>query len=257
MYDTSKLDLRKLNSLTKYPSIPTFHSLGERGVLLDECVDFGDKELVYTEKVDGTNSRMVFMPDGRYLIGSREEWLTASGDLIANPAQGIVEATKLHAERMNRKLEHKEEHALVIYAETYGGKATAASKQYTGSRALGVRMFDICLVDLNLLDNPLEKISVWREAGGQEFITEDELMASSQLIDLDLTPRVETNNPPPTDLQECFEWLKASIPETRVALDEGARGEPEGLVVRTKDRSKIAKIRYEDYSRHFRKLRKK
>jgi len=40
------------------------------------------------------------------------------------------------------------------------------------------------------------------------------------------------------------------IPATLVALDSAAGGNPEGLVMRTVDRSRIAKIRFEDYQRH-------
>src|SRR2546423_1469408 len=37
-FDTRTIDLRKLSSLTKYPSIPTYHALGEKGALLEEPV---------------------------------------------------------------------------------------------------------------------------------------------------------------------------------------------------------------------------
>jgi hypothetical protein len=45
-------------------------------------------------------------------------------------------------------------------------------------------------------------------------------------------------------------WLESMLPTTLVALDTDAGGSPEGLVVRTADRSRIAKIRFEDYQRH-------
>ncbi|WP_236142941.1 RNA ligase family protein [Nostoc sp. CMAA1605] len=86
-------DLNKLNSLTKYPSIPTYHALGEKGKLLEETVTF-DGEVILTEKVDGTNSRIILLPDGNYVLGSREELLFAKGDLIGNPALGIVNSLK-------------------------------------------------------------------------------------------------------------------------------------------------------------------
>lgn len=44
-------------------------------------------------------------------------------------------------------------------------------------------------------------------------------------------------------------WLSETLLRTRVALAEAASGHPEGVVVRTEDRSVIAKIRYEDYKR--------
>jgi hypothetical protein len=50
-----KLALTRLNSLTKYPSIPTFHPLGERGRLLDEHLPVPAEPLYATEKINGTN----------------------------------------------------------------------------------------------------------------------------------------------------------------------------------------------------------
>ena len=98
-----RVDLRRLNSATKYPSIMTYHSLGEKGSLLDEHMDMGDGELIFTEKVDGTNSRIVVAPGADYVLGSREELLHARGDLIFNPALGIVEAIRDVAERQARR----------------------------------------------------------------------------------------------------------------------------------------------------------
>jgi hypothetical protein len=84
MASTRDFDLRKLNSATEYPSIPTYHALGERGVLLNDHVSFHGQGIVATEKVDGTNSRITLMPDGCYLVGSREELLHAKGDLTSS-----------------------------------------------------------------------------------------------------------------------------------------------------------------------------
>ncbi len=69
-------DLNKLNSMTKYPSIPTYHALGDKGALLEQTVSF-DGEIILTEKIDGTNSRIVLLPDGNFVLGSREELLFA------------------------------------------------------------------------------------------------------------------------------------------------------------------------------------
>ena len=71
MFDVRAVDLRLLNSLTKYPSIPTYHTLDPRdGGLTDPATVFSG-DVIATEKVDGTNSRLVLLPDGSYLIGSR------------------------------------------------------------------------------------------------------------------------------------------------------------------------------------------
>src|SRR5262249_26329407 len=92
-FETRAVDLVKLNSMTKYPSIPTYHLLGEKGALLDERVAFAGRVLG-SEKVDGTNGRVIFLPDGCWIVGSREELLLARGDLIGNPALGIADALK-------------------------------------------------------------------------------------------------------------------------------------------------------------------
>ena len=73
------------NSLTKYPSIQTFHKM-EKGILKDELTFPANESLeVYmTEKIDGSNIRFIIY-NGDYLIGSRKEWIYAKGDrLISN-----------------------------------------------------------------------------------------------------------------------------------------------------------------------------
>lgn len=67
--------------------------------MLEECIEFNGP-VTLTEKVDGTNSRIIVLPDGSYLIGSREELLYARGDLIGNPALGIVDALRDVAENL-------------------------------------------------------------------------------------------------------------------------------------------------------------
>lgn len=250
MYKTRELDLRKLNSATKYPSIPMYHAMGERGALLEETVDFGGRELIATEKVDGTNSRIMLMPDGYYLIGSREELLYARGDLIHNPALGIVDTLKPVAERIVDQVSTPDEWATVVYLETYGGKTTAAAKQYTSRREFGYRVFDVSRVPLTELDEDLKSIAVWRENAGQTFLDEGELTDLVGSLDLCLTPRIPIRESLPVTIDETDAWLQSMIPATLVSLDAEAGGKPEGLVVRTSDRGRIAKIRFDDYARH-------
>jgi hypothetical protein len=44
-------------------------------------------------------------------------------------------------------------------------------------------------------------------------------------------------------------FVAEHLPGTRVALDGGAGGRAEGVVLRTADRSVIAKARFQDYRR--------
>ncbi|MBF9135173.1 hypothetical protein I0C86_40555 [Plantactinospora sp. S1510] len=249
-FNVRTADLAAINSMTKYPSIPTYHKLGERGALLDEYVPFAGT-VIGTEKVDGCNGRVVLLPDGSYLIGSREELLYGSGDLVANPALGIVDALRLLADRLltNRVVDRP----TVYYAEVYGGKTTAASRQYTSTKQVGYRLFDIAKVDgfEEMLHWPSAQIAAWRDQGGQRFYSETALGIEADSVGAQLTPRlfVDSAVNVPTKVADTHVWLAQRLPATRVALDSGAGGLAEGIVLRTPDRSAIAKIRFQDYKR--------
>lgn len=254
-------DLRALNSLTKYPSIPTYHALDPKnGGLLEECVSFagpgGSDGVIATEKVDGTNARIILLPDGTYLLGSREELLYAQGDLIGNPALGIVEQLKPVADALTGTLAHSGDNALrVLYLELYGGKVGGAAKQYTTDPArFGRRLFDAAYV--GLLDErlawPAQQISAWRDGGGQAFRNEAQLTSAAQVAGVELAPRLLDEfyaDALPTTVEGMHAMLLDVLPKTGVALDEGAGGRPEGIVFRSPDRRVIAKARFQDYER--------
>lgn len=262
-------DLRKINSATKYPSILTFHELGEKGRLLGDLnVMFGGEQVIVTEKIDGTNSRIILFGAGDYIIGSREELLHARGDLIHNPALGIVEAVRPIADKLANSLDLQGK-IVVVYGETYGGKTTA-SKAYGSS--IGFRIFDVTAMPYahpnrgsgnsheidfaGLMNMELEAISRWRENGGQLFLDEQEIQGHASMAGVGVTPRLQIApgiGGPPADLIGCHAWLKTILPgNTNAPLEGDLKGKPEGVVVRTRDRSKIAKIRFEDYERTLR-----
>jgi len=245
--DTRNIDLQRLNSATKYPSILTLHKLGEKGRLTDVLNMVPEPGLVVTEKVDGTNTRIIFMPDGLYLVGSREHLLHAKGDLIHNSALGIVESVRAMADRINAK-RSLDGTIKILFLETYGGKTTAAAKNYTSDQSFGHRVFDLVTLDANILGLSLQEISAWRENGGQSFASEEELQSFSEMFDVPLTERLATPSLP-SDHADVLTWLETVIPQTFAALDTEARQEPEGVVVRSADRSRIAKIRFADYRR--------
>jgi len=56
----------------------------------------------------------------------------------------------------------------------------------------------------------------------------------------------------PTGLEETHHFL-LSLGDSRCRLDDEAAGVPEGVVVRSPDRSRIAKLRREDYERTLRR----
>lgn len=248
----SQEDLARLNSATKYPSILTYHALGERGRLTSELtVEFADSVYV-TEKIDGTNARIIVPPVGLdgVIIGSREELLHHTDDLIRNPSQSIVSTLykifQCGAEPLS--VAHSSSYVTVIYGEVYGGKVTAGSKQYTATGATGFRVFDIATIPPEVLDLPIDRIAAWRDRGGQDFVDVNELEALAFEAGFKTVPQLAVSMPP-TGLQETLAWLSSHAPESRSALDVDAGKRAEGVVVRSGDRSAIVKIRFEDYRR--------
>jgi hypothetical protein len=242
-----KSELAALNSATKYPSIPTFHVMGDRGVLTEEHSVDPEQEWLLSEKVDGTNARLILMPDGSYLIGSREELLYASGDLVHNPSLGIVDRLVLVAETITKRLPGL---ILVVYGEVYGGSVGKASKHYTATRAVGFRVFDIALVPVSVLGWEPSVVSAWREHGGQEWCEQFEVERFAKDWNLAVVPQLGEGFVP-RSLADVYRWLQKAVSMTRAGLDgaDGPCGLAEGVVIRTPDRSAIAKIRFEDYHR--------
>ena len=254
-FNVREVDLGKLNSITKYPSIPTYHEMGERGVLRETPLALSGP-LVGTEKVDGTNARIVLLPDGTYVLGSREELLYARGDLIGNPALGIVAALRDLAERLVSEVAIGDT-ITAFYLEVYGGAIGGNAKQYSGSRLVGYRLFDILRLEryAELLDLRQEQLAAWREAGGQSFLPVSELAEWAARLELPQVPPVWQGDALPRGLAETHAFLQGVLERSLCTLDDGAGGRPEGIVVRSADRSAIAKLRFEDYERTMRRLR--
>lgn len=254
-FDVRTIDLAKLNSLTKYPSIPTYHAMGERGMLTPNSVAFPPGPVVGTEKIDGTNARVLVLPDNSYILGSREQLLYAEGDLIGDMALGIVEALRPLAPRMKER-SWNEDSVSVFYGELYGGKVTAASKQYTSGQAVGFRLFDIAIIpDYGTqLSRQAADIASWRDGGGQMFLPEAALAGYAKAVDIPLTPRLQTMDASmlPTSIEAMQAFLQQALPISQSMLDANTEGRPEGIVWRTENRSVIAKARFEDYKRTLR-----
>jgi hypothetical protein len=253
------IDIGALNSATKYPSIETYHTLNPRNGLLSEPAMAFTGTVVLTEKVNGTNGRIIVLPDGDWYIGSREELLYARGDRIINPALGIVQALLPLAGSIastEHEFSAKSGTAWVYYLEVYGHRIGSGAKNYTTHELTGFRLFDVAAINTDVLGWPRDKISSWREHGGQSFLSEDVLHEAADLERVQLVPRlgaIPAENLP-QGLPEMREFLAVYAPGTRVALDGSGQGTAEGIVLRTDDRSVIAKARFEDYDRTLRKL---
>lgn len=249
------MDWNRLNSASKYPSILTYHKLGEYGRLTSEIqVPFeSGKPIIATEKINGANGRLILFPlEGApthqfdWVIGSREEILTARGDRIPNPSLGIVESL--------RPVLHEADFALpkdvikVYFFEAYGGEISG-SKEYTLTSAQGARLLDIAEISLDILNKTVQEIARWRDTGGQYYYSEGRLAMSAQEEGLKLVPRFLIERLP-ADHEKMLEFLKVTAGKTMVGLD--VIGKAEGIVVRDEQRHTIAKIRHEDYERTLR-----
>ncbi|MEL6733504.1 MAG: RNA ligase family protein [Bacteroidota bacterium] len=245
-----KYGKEKVNTLTKYPSILTLHKFGERGRFTNGITTNIEGETMYaSEKIDGTNVRIICYGE-EFLVGSRNNILHYSKDFYWDESMGIVNQFY----KMNLPVVQPDK-LTIIFGELFGGKITANSKDY-GKEDHGYRVFDIAIIDdLDILEESITAISNWRESSldssiddtlayGQRFLNLDELKS----YNFDLVPQIKFE-------LENFEHLtvlnalEKYISQTNVALTETARGGTEGVVLRNHDRTKIVKLRFEDYRR--------
>lgn len=251
-------EFRKVNSMTKYPAIETFHKIDSTNGQLQEELNVIFKGKVYfTEKIDGTNGRIIVFPDGDWIIGSREELLCAKGDRIWNSALGIVNSLHYIADTLAQM--HRHDVPTVYYGEVYGhGINGKAAHNYTkNSTKTAFRLFDAVELDEfdDLIPQSREQIAGWRDRGGQRFLNYSALTMFAHDRALPQVPDVRSMNVHwlPSGVQEVYELLKESISDSLVCLDLHVQGRAEGLIARSHDRKQIAKIRFEDYERTMRK----
>jgi len=247
--------MAKLNTLTKYPSIKTYHEI-DRGILKDALTDdkpFPCTELFVTEKVDGTNARILVWNDD-YIIGSREELLYRRGDLFGNPSQGIVSVLKPYAERIVSRFSG--DTLYVLYGEVYGSNINGA-KQYTRQKTASVRFFDVARfsgVEGFMLED-INYLSALREEPPHFLVSKDERNPLLRSLGLEPVPPlcVLDGGSFPTDRVEVYNWMKQFY-YTKATLDEEAfDGRAEGMVIRDDLNRCIRKLRFEDYEKTFRK----
>ncbi len=245
--------IASLNSATKYPSILTYHALGEKGRLKPELVaEPPAQPLEVYEKVDGTNARVIVSPDGDFYIGSREDLLYAKGDRIINPALNIVETLLPWVDELSRAWRKMSNGWGVFFGEVYGANIGSEWKNYA-STVRGFRVFDIIAFEnvpafMSLISQTPDRVAAWRDTGGQVFLTTPQRAEICDEAGVPEVPTLSQIAALPRTVQETYDWLCEVCPKSKVVLD-GGLGEPEGVVVRTPGREFIAKIRFEDYCR--------
>ena len=245
-----KYGKEKINTLTKYPSILTLHKFGERGRFTDEITTNIEGETMFaSEKIDGTNVRIICYGE-EFLVGSRNNILHYSKDFYWDESMGIVN------QFYEKKLPTLQTDKLtIIFGELFGGKITGNSKDY-GKEKHGYRVFDLATIeDLKILEEPITAISNWRESSLDSSVDET-LKYGQGFADLEKLKSYNFNLVPQIEFEiENFEHqtvlnsLEKYISKTNVSLTETARGGTEGVILRNQDRSKIVKLRFEDYRR--------
>lgn len=260
----SRDQLPMLDSATKYPSILTYHALGERGRLTEDLsVQFpGDWPVWLTEKVDGTNARIIVFPNGQFLIGSRDDLLYASGDFVRNQTMGIVETLlrgwtavetdDTHSSSVDWSTFASPSELVVLFVEVYGFGIGKAAKVYAHtSKITSFRLFDVVRIPLAILDNLLamtpERVAHWRDTGGQVF----DLCDSLGNLGIPVVPTIGiiSANELPKSVRDANTFLHTRVGYTQCPLTSEYSGRAEGLVLRTNNRWTIAKMRFEDYAR--------
>lgn len=248
----------RLNSATKYPSIPAYHEMGARGRLSEPVVDFGRDMVSVSEKVDGTNARVIILPtSGQWVIGSRETLLSCSEDWIYNKQDGVVdELASVASKLLGQAILAGSRQVSVFFFEVYGGVIGQSWKHYTRDPGqFGHRLFDVIRFGIKefieLMRLPRDQIAPWRDHGGQPFLSWPDFVDVAQETNLLRAPVLERQVPGwelPQGLQETSDWLDAWFPDgaTRAGLSVFA-GRPEGVVLKSHDHKVTAKLRFEDY----------
>lgn len=196
-----------------------------------------------------------------FLIGSRENLLHCEGDIIINTTLDIVE-TLLSQGVTNKCVETQkfmnivdpEKHIVIFYGEVYGGKI-GSHKQYSLLGLRSFRMFDINLIHadtaISLMKKDLKDVSSWRDNTPQLFLCVKDFFDLSKKANLESVPEIKIDSLPES-IEDTHELLRNLANVSLCGLDF-LKGKPEGIVVRNNDRTKITKIRYEDYERFLKK----
>lgn len=258
------MDFDCLNSATKYPSIETYHKINGY-ILTDDLTDgksFAGQNVYITEKIDGSNGRIIITTDddgliSDFLIGTRNDIIYARGDRVLNHTERMVDSLIPESEIIIRNAQSNTSllpnSIYVLYGENYGGRI-CGWKQYTTTGECSIRYFDMWHMPVSefieLLNNPIDSISSWRDHGGQPYVSVTELkdFVKTFLGDDRTVPYIKESSGDeiPTEFFETSDWMKQFATSVACISPTGL-GSSEGVVVRTEDRKLIRKLRFEDY----------
>lgn len=258
----------KLNSLTEYPSILTYHKLGYKGSLLNEFYDENkfepDEPLEVTEKIDGTNMRLI-LTNSDYLVATRSNIVHAYGDRVITEiaVKPVLDSCAYLIDNFFR--DKLVDSVYVVYGEVYGNNICEGSKVYCAINdkfSRSFRVFDVrafpCVELEKLLDQDIVDISRFKSYSNKYWYDADELDLFCAQYKLERTPelmRVKAKDLP-VSVEDTYKWMQQfKESQAIIGVPEQGRqynqkfGKAEGAVIRNLDRSKIVKLRFEDYER--------
>ena len=240
--------LEKINTLTKYPSIPTYHKLGKKGQAIESTPEIYDNSLYVTEKIDGQNMRFIYFNDD-YLIGERERLIYAKDDRV------IVSQLTPMMKDIIKDFSFANNIFVVIFGELYGNKIQNGSKIYSTTKR-DFRLFDVWVASYSTLpwDMNITQIAGWRENNNQPWLSVDELTMFAEQHHFSRVPYLDVENNMPTNCNDTFNWLK-KYDKSHATLDQHINnnlfGKAEGVVIRSSDRKYIYKVRKDEYEKGF------
>lgn len=253
--------LKYLNSLTKFPSIFQPWAAvqqGKRPYYIGDVISnqFSQTMFRVTEKVDGTNARLIVTGDG-WFIGAREELLAYSYDVLSWEQNYIVETLRPIAEvvahGIAEGLRNEELGAVVLFGEVFGD---GIQKRYRG-QPRGFRVFAARRCPREVSPNP----QIWRQTSAgfdfrgtfnaaQEFVNAYGRGLLTTVPDLGWVPGDTLADP-----RAALEWLRQFHSESRVvpgAQCEGVVLLGDGDYTKTDDGTRqrnIHKVKFEDFPR--------
>jgi hypothetical protein len=244
-------DSRKLNALTRYPVVPTYHVPGAQNCPTGRVkVSFAQEpDLIFSEKIAGHSIRIILTSQG-YFVGNKTEILAWNEDIATLPTNPILEGMQENANNFHQMYAPKGEGVKVLFGVFFGGSSHPHSRQYTGgdSQLNSFRLSDAFNLSpeefSNLLSQSPEQIGEWRENNQQPFFSEAALLG----LGIPVNPRLLGNHPPinPT---ATHTWMKQILPKSKASLNYQAAGKPNGILIRTPNRSKIAKLSFAEYEK--------
>ena len=157
----------------------------------------------------------------------------------------------------------------VVYGEIYGGSLPATKNYTSNKKNIGFRIFDVRTVVPDILnDDCIEKICYDREHFNSEgdhmrWYTREELQTNnsnqiqfvteSGVITRSYQNIIHSMNAGtirfPKDIESSYEYMIYLGRCSNYCLDEVVDNKCEGYVFRNQNRSKIFKMRFEDYER--------